>query len=833
MATVAELEAILKVDNRDAMSGLRTFENALGGVGDVIGGIGSVITAVSGAFAGLFGGAIAAAGAYEKEMALLGAIEQSSLLRNEDIAKGMKGVAYVTHMTAFEVDNLATSFENLTTFSKEQTIQAIRWSETFTSINRETMPKAVEAAMNLSTVFGRDLRTAIIMVDKALQDPVKGVDNLRRIGVQFTEQQKEQIQALVNSGKVTEAQAIIMRELNIELGNAARTVGETLVGKLQIFGNLIKRVFQEAGAVLLPFAKSFMDMAINVIQNMGKMSPDIIKLGAALTIAGIGFGALLTVIGALLSPLGLFVAIVAGIGSLVATNFQEIVKAITPIYSAIKPEIDAIVNVIKSVWDALNYKPDSPLEITSVSDYFKGTNELGIGYRNKETGETGVKSQTDFKAYEDQLKSNKFAENLTNTISNALPIIGKAIADISTKLKPFIDAMIADLRIRFVIGFAMLSDKIKNWFNDSFKPALQSAFQAALSGLGIDWSGFLAVYNNYIKPVFDGLIKDVADAVNSLKTADWSGAIDGISKLIIPILSFGLAIALLAAMGIGIAIKFIADGIKLLVDSVAAANQGDWGAALIKGLLGIGAVVGGIVILGIIPLLASAIGALAASVWALLAPVLIVLAPIIALIGIIAYAYFNNIFGFGDIVRGLGDAFRVLGDSLATIAKGGMAAVLITLRAIIVGYGELAKAMNQMDDYWKAQGVVADIDAALGWSPQVTKGTQTSSGTNYGGMNYAPHPGMQWNGHDWVGPAGMVWGGSGWIPAGGSNSNVPIAPQAANNPVKSSQSGSNQTIIIQKVIVQDPNDMDDLYIKVKREASRRNSPIETKSTSYA
>ena len=49
------------------------------------------------------------------------------------------------------------------------------------------------------------------MVGKALNDPLKGLTALSRIGVQFTAQQQEQIKAMVEVGDVAGAQKIILR----------------------------------------------------------------------------------------------------------------------------------------------------------------------------------------------------------------------------------------------------------------------------------------------------------------------------------------------------------------------------------------------------------------------------------------------------------------------------------------------------------------------------------------------------------------------------------------------------------------------------------------------
>ena len=57
------------------------------------------------------------------------------------------------------------------------------------------------------------MTNAAVLVGKALNDPKKGLTALRRVGVQFTDAQEDQIKALVKSGKTMDAQKIILREL--------------------------------------------------------------------------------------------------------------------------------------------------------------------------------------------------------------------------------------------------------------------------------------------------------------------------------------------------------------------------------------------------------------------------------------------------------------------------------------------------------------------------------------------------------------------------------------------------------------------------------------------
>lgn len=93
-----------------------------------------------------------------------------------------------------------------------------------------------------------DLKSSSILVGKALNDPIKGLTALSRVGVSFTDQQKEQIKALVESGDTMKAQKIILGELKSEFGGAAAaqaTMGEKVK---TAWGNIEEKL----GTALLP-----------------------------------------------------------------------------------------------------------------------------------------------------------------------------------------------------------------------------------------------------------------------------------------------------------------------------------------------------------------------------------------------------------------------------------------------------------------------------------------------------------------------------------------------------------------------------------------------------
>jgi hypothetical protein len=92
---------------------------------------------------------------------------------------------------------------------------------TFTNIKGEVFEGASSAIADMAAKMGGDMQSTVIQVGKALQDPINGISALHRVGVNFSEGQKEVIKNLVETGHVADAQRLIIKELNTEFGGSA------------------------------------------------------------------------------------------------------------------------------------------------------------------------------------------------------------------------------------------------------------------------------------------------------------------------------------------------------------------------------------------------------------------------------------------------------------------------------------------------------------------------------------------------------------------------------------------------------------------------------------
>lgn len=87
--------------------------------------------------------------------------------------------------------------------------------------------RATQAAIDLGAAgFGEATQNAT-QLGKALQDPIKGITALARSGVTFTDQEKEKIKALVQSGKMLEAQDTLLKAVESQVGGTAKATANS------------------------------------------------------------------------------------------------------------------------------------------------------------------------------------------------------------------------------------------------------------------------------------------------------------------------------------------------------------------------------------------------------------------------------------------------------------------------------------------------------------------------------------------------------------------------------------------------------------------------------
>lgn len=152
--------------------------------------------------------------------------------------------------------------------------------------------RATLAALDLAAAGFGSAETNAIQLGKALQDPIRGLTALRRAGVTFNEQEKENIKTLVESGQTLKAQDAILKAIETQVGgtaaatatasdkmklafdNISEAVGEALLPAFNEFSDELLKLTPAISQALVPvadnLAKTFREKVLPAIQDFTK-----------------------------------------------------------------------------------------------------------------------------------------------------------------------------------------------------------------------------------------------------------------------------------------------------------------------------------------------------------------------------------------------------------------------------------------------------------------------------------------------------------------------------------------------------------------------------------
>jgi phage-related protein len=182
----------------------------------------------------------------------------------------VKSTGMAAGRSAEQIGDLALKLSNITGIDDEVVQGAENILATFTQIKGDNFDRTTEAVLDMSVALGTDANSAAQQLGKALQDPEKGLAKLAKAGVQFTDQQKEQVKALVSIGDVAGAQGIILDELETQFGGSAEAYGATFEGLKDRVSNAFGNIQETFGTAFLPVLSEGLEDIAGLLQDVGE-----------------------------------------------------------------------------------------------------------------------------------------------------------------------------------------------------------------------------------------------------------------------------------------------------------------------------------------------------------------------------------------------------------------------------------------------------------------------------------------------------------------------------------------------------------------------------------
>lgn len=168
------------------------------------------------------------------------------------VKAGLISTNYAAGVSYEDLEESAKKFAAVLPYTQAQIVDMQSQIVTFPGITKKTFDTASQSIMDMSTRLHKGLDETAIMVGKALQDPAKGITAMRRVGVNFNEEQTKIIKNLVATGHAGKAQAMILGELQTEFAGSAKAAADAdPLFRYNKLMNSIKLEVGEAGEALL------------------------------------------------------------------------------------------------------------------------------------------------------------------------------------------------------------------------------------------------------------------------------------------------------------------------------------------------------------------------------------------------------------------------------------------------------------------------------------------------------------------------------------------------------------------------------------------------------
>lgn len=401
-------------------------------------------------------------------------------------------------------------------FSDDAILGAQNVLATFTSISGPVFDDATSAILDISQALGQDLKSSTIQVGKALNDPINGITALSRVGVSFTEQQKEQIKTLQEAGDIAGAQAIILGELNKEFGGSAAAAVDTYAGQMKVLSEQFNNVKQSVGEALLPILQQIGFFAVKYVV------PAVEDMAIAFTdwINGIDWVGLMSLFENIFSSIsdtitsidwdGIFNTITNAIDT-VMTTFYSLRDTFTVVVAKITDQVNLFWGIVGPVWDQL---------VNVFQDAYTQLEPLGKVF-NEAFGDIGKQSQS-------MAPIGEFLGYIVKAILNVVGVLVQTLVPVIQFVFPlfvdYIKGLVSGIisiytAIQYVFSGQLQKD-ITNWWNttiNNITTAINSLI-GSVKQLGINiMNGMISGIQSMATKLRDAFSAVVGGAVKWLK----------------------------------------------------------------------------------------------------------------------------------------------------------------------------------------------------------------------------------------------------------------------------------------------------------------------------
>lgn len=405
--------------------------------------------------AGVIGVALAAGKTIDflKQSVAEGREAQKIGAATEQIIKATGGAAKIT---AGQVGDLASALSLKTGIDDEAIQSGSNLLLTFKNVRNEAgeganvFDRATAAAVDLSAAGFGSIEGGSKMLGKALNDPLKGLSALSKAGVTFTEQQKEQVAAMVESGDLLGAQKIILGEVEGQVGGVAEATATAGEKATVAWGN----VKEQVGTALIPVLDTLLNLFVSqIVPAISDLISAASGLGPIFTTIGGAIASAFGGAGAAGGPIDSIRATLSALAPILLSVFQQALPVVQSVFASLGAAAQQVLPVIQDLF--VNQLLPA---ITSLVSYLVA-NVVPIFVQVGQIIATQVIPMV--------------ASLATYFYGTLYPALISIVTAVATNLKPVLDTLVAVFRDQILPTVSRVIDQIRTELVPALQPLIE------------------------------------------------------------------------------------------------------------------------------------------------------------------------------------------------------------------------------------------------------------------------------------------------------------------------------------------------------------------------
>lgn len=190
------------------------------------------------------------------------------------LENALKATGKQYEVSAQSLKKYASQLQSTTRFGDDAILEAEALLVATEKLNKDGLEKTITLSADLAEAMGTDITSAAQTLSKVLQDPTKGLDRLKTIGVSFTVEEKEQIKALSEANELFKAQDLILEKVQGKYGGLAEAIASTPTGTLDKIKNVMSDIKEDLGQGIVGALAPAFEWILGALQKIHQWAAD-------------------------------------------------------------------------------------------------------------------------------------------------------------------------------------------------------------------------------------------------------------------------------------------------------------------------------------------------------------------------------------------------------------------------------------------------------------------------------------------------------------------------------------------------------------------------------